>query len=232
MKKEFARKKSAMKQSVFGRWRWPISLCLLAFLLVGAGYFILQHQRTSPWILSYFSRIEAWVAERKQHWQKGGARDNTVKAKITTANKNNNSPPPIHFEFYTALPDMQVAVSEPVMQAKTVVTSGSVVSKKSSSSSIKNVTVVSAEELEQEFSKQLKREAYVVQLGVFRHASSAANYHKTIAAAGFAAAIVKIGMAEKLVYRVQLGPFLNKEEAKIAQKQLLKKGMNGVLLKS
>jgi|WetSurMetagenome_2_1015567.scaffolds.fasta_scaffold250267_2 hypothetical protein len=155
MKKELAKKKSVLKHDSLLRWRWALFLFLFGLFVSGIGYSFYHYKQssgTSPWLSSTFSHLERWIAERKQHWQQGRMRDDTSKTKRFVTNKS-NAPPPIHFEFYTALPNMQVTVPNPVLEAKN--TTLAPVARPQAQA--KKMAVVSAEELEQELSEQIKR---------------------------------------------------------------------------
>lgn len=109
--------------------------------------------------------------------------------------------PQIHFEFYNTLPNMKVAVS------------------------------VDANELEKELAKHIKQNTYIVQAGIFKNFEIAERFRHSLAAKGLVVGMVKLSNAERNIYRVQLGPFSNKEQAKLAERQLQKNGVSGIIRK-
>lgn len=231
MRKDFAKRKLSAKQASVRRWGWIFFAFAAAIFFLAAGCLIFQYKEkmfNTPFISSFFSRAQIWIAARKNHLQKGVVRDTAAKTQSFAVSKH-QAPAPIHFEFYTALPNMQVTLPAPVMEVQKKEDRVAAVKK---SPAVNKVVVVSAEELEKELSRHFMQNTYVLQLGVFRHAASADSYHKTLAAAGFDASIITLRRAEKETYRVQLGPFLNKVQAKEMQRKLLEKGMEGVILKT
>lgn len=198
-----------------------------------------------------FSKLSAFIDQHRHHLQK-----NLTKAKQLVANKEEAEPPPIHFEFYTALPNMQVkvdtsneneaknfkpnmpvntktelALSNHLNQATTGNSEKVIVDANKSSSVTTNVNIVSANELERELSAQIQQDAYIVQIGIFKNAAAAERYRQSMAQLEYKLAVVKTMLAEKEVYRVQLGPFSDKTQAKLAQQRLLKKGLSGIVRK-
>lgn len=246
MKKDFTKKKLSIKQSSSLRWGWVLIAFIFLLVLPLLGYAIYKHKQNTlntPVVSDYFSKIENWMGERKAHWQKKLVNDNSKKVKSFTTTKN-QAVPQIHFEFYTALPNMQVIVTEPEittvallprnvkqpMEAVKVSSTKTVPVIEKVRATSPPVSVASAAELEQAISDQIQQKAYIVQLGVFRNAMTADKFYKTLAEAGFKATVVKSLTTKKDIYRVQLGPFLNKAQAKVAQKQLQKKGIDGIVL--
>jgi cell division septation protein DedD len=74
-------------------------------------------------------------------------------------------------------------------------------------------------------------DAYRVQVAVFASPVAANRYQKLLTAAGFPAVIIKLNKAGKTLYRVQVGPLADKDEAKLMQQQLLTKGYHGIIQK-
>ena len=237
---------------VHARWKWRVLAGVFIVFLCSMVFIIQHHKKSLPgsvWAV-YVSKITTFIAERKNH-----LRQNLVKTKQLLTNKDNDEPP-IHFEFYTALPSMRVNVAESMVQAKNQTTnmgaatkptvmiakrtnqdisvdvnkslSESAISKKEMATS---PPIIDPMELEHELSAQMEQNAYVIQLGVFKNKAAALRYSQSFSESGFKATVVKTLMAEKEVYRVQLGPFSNKNQAKITQRQLVKKGVNSIVRK-
>src|SRR3990167_2707059 len=103
-------------------WRWGLSIGFFAALIFFGGI-LLYRDKTNPFSTLFntpaLSRLVAWIGDHKAH-----VRQNVVKVKQLVTNKEETEPA-IHFEFYTALPDMQVTVPgsvSAVSQVKKIVT--------------------------------------------------------------------------------------------------------------
>lgn len=220
------------KKITSSRWGRVMIVFLSVAFFAGLSFFSFQYKQNTlfnSFLSSYFGQVENWIAARKNHLQKGLADDEDKAKKKSVIAQKNQSPRPIHFEFYTALPNMQVALPTPIMEVKKPETIKVVAEKKMQVD--KKIAVVSAEELEKELAEHFKQANYIVQLGVFRTSAAAYKYHKSITEAGFQASVVPLRSLQKETYRVQLGPFFNKLEAKGAQLKLKKQGMDGIVLK-
>jgi len=136
---------------------------VLVSLMSGLGFFVYQVRRQPdqfPLIASGVQRVADWVAARKTHMS-----EKLEKVGRMAANKEaNNAEQQVHFEFYTALPNMQIVAMESE-------TSEASVPKKVSPivpSVAKKVSpiVVSANDLERELSEQLsKQKSPVIRMG-------------------------------------------------------------------
>jgi len=246
MSRNFSKKGYAAKKPLIS-WRMGLLLGSLASVL-GAVIFIvylhMRHPQVEILVSAYFSRMKTWVSERKSHLNQG-----LVKVKRLAANKSDPAPE-IHFEFYTALPNMQVKLSDLntaeqnanannkvnplVSRANKVVStdkSDSTTKDQQASDVAVSSAIVNANDLEKELSAQLTRKSYVIQLGIFNSRSAASRYRSSLVSAGFVASVVKATVAGNNIYRVQLGPFKNQDQARVAQKELQKKGLNGIMRK-
>lgn len=108
MKTEFKNKKYSRRSHARTKWL-IIFIFMLIILLFASGVFIYKHKK--PLVLtqiftSEFNRVKSWLDERKQGWRK-----NLVKTQ-PVVNHKDEIKPDIHFEFYTALPRMQIKVQE------------------------------------------------------------------------------------------------------------------------
>src|SRR4029078_10203951 len=61
---------------------------------------------------------------------------------------------------------------------------------------------------------------YILQMGVFKNAAGAERLRASLAKSGFSVKVGKTVLAGKEVYSVQIGPFINKNQAVLAQRQL------------
>lgn len=116
------------------------SLCAL---LVSYQYH--KNPKNYPAILASITKMTNWVSERKNHLHK-----NIVKVKQLATSKNPEDVP-IHFEFYSALPKMQMIA--PVDKTETVMNPA--LNRPLKKPLIKSV-VADASELEEDLSSQLK----------------------------------------------------------------------------
>lgn len=225
MKKDFSKKKSRVKSRMTMRWYWLASFLIV---LTGAAFLYVDQRKQNPLvpIKSYVAYLENWMAERKNH-----INQNLEKVKRVAVNDENA--PPIHFEFYTALPNMQVKVSEPKedVKEKIVIAENKPVATKPLPE--KNVVATSAifddSKLQHAIEQELNHPRYMIQLGVFKSASSAHQYRASLNKSGLTAEVVKATLSGHKAFSVQLGPYLNKAQAKLMLRQLQQKNINAIL---
>ena len=222
MKKDYSRHHFTELHSKRYRWFWgvmlSISVLLLSFILYFSFFFPQQRAIFSV----YYAHFSTWLAERKYHLHR-----QIIKTKLLVNNKNEEDAP-VHFEFYNTLPAMQVAGPQ-VIPAKTNVEETTI--KKFSNGMTSKIVISNENDLVKELSEKIKAETYIIQLAVFKNLSSANRYHESLIADGLPADIVRLALANKTFYRVQLGPFQNKTKAQLIQRQLLRKGVSGVVRK-
>ena len=225
MRRDFSKKQYLNRQRVSSsRRRAPILFVAIAILFAGVGlvgYQYKKHPENFPVASANFSRFANWLSHDKQIAQA------TVKSKQVAANEETTAKQ-IHFEFYTALPNMRMQVSKPVESAPVVEAKA----EKAVAVPPPEVGVINPQELERDFSSQLTQQPYVVQLGVFGNLEAANGYKQSLQRAGFSVDVVKIAMAGKTAYRVQFGPFSSKDQARVIQKQLQKKNVSALLRKA
>ncbi len=225
MNRNIARKGHSAKKSL-ASWKMGLLIGFFAIVLgaVATVFYLRTRQpQTNVLVSSYFSRMKTWVSERKTHINQG-----LVKVKRLAANKN-APPPEIHFEFYTTLPKMQVKLSD--LNTTDERSSAPKIQQASILPAPAASAVISASDIEKELSAQLTPPSYVVQLGIFSSKNAAAKYRASLSTAGFEASVVKSAAAGSTIYRVQLGPFKNQNQARMAQKELQRKGLNGIMRK-
>lgn len=164
----------------------------------------------------------------------------------------------IHFEFYDTLTNAQIEptnlvtteknasnltrteVSAPLLSPKS-----HLVAQNTKPSSIKNINARVAQQaalakkiaklvksdpqkLAQEFSSEMIKTEYIIQLGVFKNSQSAERLHASLSLRGYHSKIVPAKLSGKKMYRVQLGPF-TMSEAKMIQQQLQNKNITGLI---
>src|SRR5580698_3378361 len=84
-------------------WQWVIFMVMIILVTAIAGFFTYKKQSPIvPFVSSYVTRLKTWITERKAHLHQS-----MVKVKRIAVNKNEVEHE-VHFEFYTALPSMQV----------------------------------------------------------------------------------------------------------------------------
>lgn len=220
-KKKFATRRT--QSSI--KWSWVAFFLIFLITVVGASVLVFQyrhHPENFPKLNAYFEQVNGWLAEHKSHLHQ-----KVIKVKQVATNDDGEKQ--IHFEFYTTLPNAQMRVAESV-DVDTPTEAPAKTSRPKMAKS-KSPSIINADELEREFSTQLQQNSYVVQLATFQNQAGAERYRTLLSQSGFEARVVKLGSADKPIYRVQIGPFNNKEQAKLAQRQLLKKGMSGIIRK-
>lgn len=234
MKKDFSKKhhRYAARANNAGQtpWRWIISMAFIAMLFCG-GFMAFQYKKNPqayPFLQAYVSKVTLWVESHRKH-----LRQDMVKVKRLATNKNSEQEE-IHFEFYTALPNMQMNLPSEVQADQSAPVKPMPVATKANASSDTddvNASSINTDALEQDISAQLNQSRYVLQLGIFRTQDSATRFQKSLTDAGFQSALVKVTATEKKVFRVQIGPFNNKSQARLTQINLEKKGFTGVMRK-
>jgi cell division protein FtsN len=160
-----------------------------------------------------------------------------VPKKIVAVNmiKQKEAAPPVRFDFYNELPNMQMvakAPSKPVVAPVDIVSSvekksGEVVqAKKSVFDPQELASLLSAEE-----QRQSQPQQYFVQLGLFHTEEAAKRMSSVLAGVGFDAEVTRVESGKSTLYRVQQGSFPTKEMAKLTQLQLRKHGIVSVIRK-
>jgi cell division protein FtsN len=237
MRTDFNRKKLAVrkKRQPIGRFV-AVSLLVIGGL-VGGGAYLYVHKDSLQQKLAlsgYFARVKAYFHERKriQHDED----------QVLAANRLEPIPKPVHFEFYTTLPDMHVSPdSKPdheeispqkKMQPATAVEE--VIAKEVPPVPVSrstNAPLFDENELQKQITHEMTHTAaasYVLQLGVFRSQESAEKFSQQLATSGLPTVIK--ALPENNRYRVQIGPFANKVKVKTMQQKLQKQGIASILL--
>lgn len=241
VKKKKNSKKRAASSSSPSRGVFLLSICLA---IAGAGAYVYHVKKPTvvyDLMISGISATTTLINEGK-HFFSHDVKSGLDKVKDFAANKNENTD--IHFEFYTALPNMEMPVSEmeadvnpPVTKvaateaAKPLKSAAPTVAAKPAKVDATPTFITSADEIEKGMSEQLHQDAFIVQLGVFKSPASAERLKQTVNKNGLEVDVVKLTLAQKEFYRVQLGPYLSKDQAKLMLHQLQKQGVTGVIAK-
>ena len=137
---------------------------------------------------------------------------------------------PIRFEFYDTLPSQQLH-PDPISETPNhPATFPKFANATPSLNSKKTTHVISALALEKEFADHLLTK-YILQLGLFRNEKAAKHYQQSLLKLGTPARITKVKEGHADFYRVQLGPYFQLNQARMAQKKLQKKGFEVLVRK-
>src|SRR3990167_244735 len=199
------------KRTIRGFHYWFIASIFLLLTFLG-GFFLYQQellfvaQKFSP----AFSQLKTWMIAHKP-------REIIAKSK-RIINEQQDNAEPIRFEFYTALPNIRMDISQEGVEAMPI------------NKQALTKSVVDAKELEQSVLAAIKQKQYIVLLKTFHSSTVAMRYHQLLMNANFKAKIIKISLSEKsTIYRVQLGPFSNQDQANEMLLRLQKAGYDGII---
>jgi cell division protein FtsN len=195
------------------------------------------------------------ISHNKLAFTAQNAKVNTVIAKaIALLHYNKKSlggdtddsiPPPVHFNFYTELPNRQLKVAQTLPTDKTANQEASYsIRLKSTLAMPKEVEkpvvtdapmVASApifthDDISTRMAEDVSQQ-YVIQLGSFESESAANKLQAALANVGFEPRIVTSNQGDVLFYQVQQGPYPSIKSAKIAQSRLKKRGIPGIIRK-
>lgn len=164
MKRDFMKKHHARKRAGSPWVMWAI----IGFALIASGCLLsmaIKKQYIDTADLGIkIENAKLWIVERRQHSheQKQMLADAAVVAKKKSARRAVEDEVPVHFEFYTALPNMQMATADKVI-AEDVAKSAIKEQKKNladATSTKKTIATdqifMNPDELEREFSKHIK----------------------------------------------------------------------------
>lgn len=175
----------------------------------------MRFQPVSSGVSSAYAHLNDWLHDRNTRLQK-----NIVKVK-QLATKNKDEHQEIHFEFYTVLPNMKVPVKseeKPLIEANKVAPSIFDAGK-----------LQDALKEEVEIKEPVSNGKYILQVGAFKNIDGAEKFCETFLTSGFAARITAAETAKGKIYNVQVGPFTTRNQAVLAQHQLQKKNINGII---
>lgn len=211
MKKDFSKQRAVQNKSRLSIWFIIFLFILLSF---AAGLYVYKSQKPATayaFLNNYIVRSNAWVAAHKSMFQKvQGSID-----KVKQLASDEESDAHVHFEFYSALPDMQMEAAQE--------------QKGMANETAKQI--ISADDIEKELTDELSQAGYIVQLGVFKSQHSAEQLQQSVSRHGLTATVIKTMVTNKEFYRVQIGPYTNKDEAQVTMRKLQQQGMNGLIRK-
>lgn len=151
MRRNSNRKIFATKKKRSVRLGRIVLFILFVSAIGGLGFVAFQYKKYPekfPMLTAYFAQVSDWVAEHRNKSNKN------KKPKQMASNQEQNEKQ-IHFEFYTALPNMQMKVSESLDVAeKAPATMKAHVGKPIRQA--QNKTIFNADDLEKELSTHIK----------------------------------------------------------------------------
>ena len=124
----------------------------------------------------------------------------------------------MHFDFYTELPNMQMAIGTLAEADKTPKILPAAVSPAAVAPVVaKNTAATTPAKLDKQ---------YMIQVGTYASSANAGQMRISLLLAGFDASVVKVKIGTKDQYRVQRGPYPKMASAKAAQQALIKQGID------
>lgn len=96
--------KSKRRSVARGRWIAVFFVLIIGFSFL---FYFCYQSSFSFFVSSYTSSFKDWMSKRKKHFYQA-----KIKVKQLKPNKPIENEPEIHFEFYTALPNMQIPVPD------------------------------------------------------------------------------------------------------------------------
>jgi cell division protein FtsN len=226
MMKRYTSKNGHHAKQLGGTSRWRFlalaSAAMAIFLAISVVYYHYHtHPEKYPLVAHLKSKVSDWLAERKQHIQVKLDK-NLAKAKQIA--KRVDPEQPVHFEFYSVLPSMQITASQPVatQEAKKPAAKNPLADSQ---------LFLNQAELDKDFAESSKHQTYVIQVGLYSNAAGAEKIRRVLTEQGFEADVVKSYAGERAMYRVQLGPYEDKEQVQQAERQLQERKVTGIVKK-
>lgn len=237
IKKDARRTRKKENQIRFWQQRTKL-IFIMALIIVaslGGSLFYVYHYAPQHLqiMTNWTAPIHTWVSERKKNLNQNITRIKKV------AETRMYTHPPIRFEFYNTLPGMKMTVPERVESVVKV--SEKLVSSetsKMSSPEMKTVRIFDAEQLQRSLNAELakqeindihSKQKFIILLGTFKKNDSAERLRQKLLPHGFSVKLIPTQINGNTWYRVQVGPYQNREQAVIAQKKLKSQHLSGLL---
>ncbi len=155
----------------------------------------------------------------------------------TTAMQRAPQEPEVRFNFYTELPQMQVTLTDAddapsaAAIAKRAMRATNTQAESTAAFAAPAQAEASSADLKKQDASAENKTQYIVQVGLFKNETAAGETRVSLLLAGFEVDTVKTtdDAAHTTLYRLQKGPYATLSQAKLIQKQLLKKGVLGVV---
>jgi cell division protein FtsN len=213
MNKQFSRNSYRTKKHSGWRGYRIATLLILLIAIIGGGTVTYQYHRQPqrfPALQAFSTHVSVWWAERKARIENKMANSNEKlnKVAVVKAKAKKSQPESLHFEFYTMLPNDGVEPSEERVKS-----------------------IFNQASLEREFAQAATKTSYIIQTGIYSNATTAENMRQTLSTEGLASKVVKAYIDERLVYRIQVGPYTDQDKISAAQSKLAARGIHGALRK-
>jgi len=216
MNRHFSRRSSRVKQQDRSWLRVTFAFASVAVIISTStvGYLYHREPKRFPSLMAFSARADVWWQERKTRIGDKLAKQQENAHKVVAAAKKRKSADveDVHFEFYTMLPNMNAPVA-------------------TESSSSSSGPIFNHDALEREFAQSIKT-AYVIQTGIYSNVAQADKTQQVLVQEGLASKVVKAYIDERLVYRVQVGPYEDKNQLTAAQSKLAELGIHATVRKS
>ncbi len=232
----FSQKNRGAKQVSRGKktsYAWWFVLLIIVIAIAAISAYCYRREKPLKVFSQVSSFVSTWIVEHR-HSIKTKQLNNQAANKTKTL--ANNTDTQLHFEFYDTLPNAQMSAPLPLPDdAHTVSVASAYQNPQTQSARIKTpaLSLVNADELANELSQHIKKLDYVVRVaGVFHSVEAASRVQANLARNGISARIAASTWAKKDIFRVELGPFPDKNAAKLTQRKLLKYKVESIVVSS
>jgi hypothetical protein len=211
-----------------------IVVLIMVASLGGSLFYVYHHASQHMQIMTNWTApIRTWISTRKENLNQ-----NITRIKKVAENRMDTHPP-IRFEFYNTLPGMKVNVPEHIESVVKV--SEKMISPetpKMMPPEVKSLRIFDAEQLQRSLNAELakqeindihSRQTFILLLGTFKKNESAERLHQKLLTLGFSVKLISTQINGNTWYRVQVGPYQNREQAVIAQQKLKSQHLNSLL---
>lgn len=211
MSKQFSRSHRRAKEKSGHRNR-NLAIFMALVLTVSGAVTYMTWSHGSDTRQAFSERASTWWAERKARIAtKVAESKQNISKPIVASKAKSSAPEPLHFEFYNMLPNSNASVAAVTTESP---------------------SIFNHDNLEREFAKTVEKTSYVIQTGIYSNATSADKTRESLVEEGLAVKVVKAYIDERLVYRIQVGPYQEKDQINEAQSKLAARGIHGVLRKT
>lgn len=204
---------------------------IIFFIMLLLGTAIYQYKHPSTIFTKQLARFNNWLAHSKDSLP-----NKTIEKKTELAESDDTSS--VQFEFYTALPNMQMTGAESEKAISPAKEPYSTVAQVKSNNLEtpppkktvlpRRIAIADAANLEKELSEHLAKFKFVVQVGTFKHEKMAIRLRDNLIKKGIPAVVTYLQKNNS--YRVQTEPLANKTLANNKLQQLKQLGFNGLVL--
>lgn len=212
MAKDYAKRAFTTTRTPQKKWR-RIELFIIPVIVLGCllGYWVFAHKtEMMAENVTFLDRVTG-LFKHKEALANHSMED--IKA-VSTIKKSDD----VHFDFYSELPNMQMSAFPEMAESAP------------SKIIIPKPNIHDPEASQTAKAKQALK--YIVRLGEFNDSVSASQHQLSLLLVGCDAEIVAIKTANKTLFRVQRGPFVEEAQAKQLQQRLLQKGVESTLVKA